>query len=445
MSSLGALITILALAIHPFVQQVASYPLELVVSAQNSTLPVLLSTPAFELKGPVYSGLFGLGNFTQTPHCPTGNCTWAPYQTLAVCSQCVDIAEHITYTESNKQVSSCDVGGYETPCLATLPNGLSIGFANNSDMKVGDPTVLNTSGMLPPITLDKVGFALAHFSLMAGPDGNGGSPLAIECSLYWCVNTYTAVVNNTIFTEYSRSSWYNATSILPLADLKNALNIDKSETFYNITPPTGGAKTEPNVNETWQEQLISDSDMFNQEDYIVSTASSSGQWLGPLLSGNRSILVPASDVVTLFNSQDLKGISTIFARVAQYLTVAYRSFADADFPSPGTAAQALGVAWETQVIVKVRWAWLSLPCALLAASVVFLGATMLGNTRGRVGVWKSNTLALLFHGPPGSCSGGGVGHVLGMEQRARGMWVRLMDDGDGKRLVEKHGLPNLGD
>lgn len=444
-SSLGALVTVLALAVDPFVQQVAIYKLESVPLPQNPTLPVLLTSIGTEagmgfIKGPVYSALFGLGNFTQTPDCPNGNCTWAPYQSLAVCSQCVDITDTITYSVSNNPVPNCDVANHYTPCLMTLLNGLSLGTADVTDLKAKDDNLysLNTSGMLPPITLDQKGYTLANFSLLASPDRDSGPPSAIECSLYWCVNTYTAAVNNTIFTENLRNSYYNATSVLPVADLADSLNVvSRNETFYNITPPTGGAKSDPNVNLTWQEESILEDDRLTQEDYLIAADATIHEWLGPLLSGNASVLVPANDVISNFNGK-IANMTTTFNRMAQYLTVAYRNSPGSDLTDPG-GAQALGVAWENQTIVRVRWAWLSLPAVLLAATLVFLGATILGNSRGKVGVWKSNTLALLFHGL-GSWGGEGMDHVSEMEEKAKRIWVRLVDEGDeeGARLVEKH-------
>ena len=408
---------------------------------------------AASFKGPVYSGLFGFGSSTVTPDCPSGNCTWIPYQTLAACSQCVDITDLVKFSESNKQVPSCDLGNIKTPCLWTLPNSLSLGYAgDDADFKAHDTSVLNTSGTLPPITLDRVGSAIVNFSLLAINSKNGGGqPLATECSLYWCINTYNATVNNTVFNETFRSSWYNATSALPLADLAGkTYSISNGTSFYNITPPTGAAKSQANINLTnlEMESQSYSNDVFDEEDYLVDTSVSTtiGSWLGPLLSGNATPdIVPesSSDVIELFIG-NLTQVPAIFDRLAQYLTIAFRAGDEDPVQNPGMA-QALGVTWQSETIVRVRWAWLSLPAALLAASLVFLGATVLGTTRGRVGIWKSSTLALLFHGlgERGEEGVGGVEHVVGMEERARRMWVRLDEgEGDGGRLVEKHGLPN---
>ena len=49
------------------------------------------------------------------------------------------------------------------------------------------------------MTFTKVGRAVVNFSLLAA--AGYLDPLAIECSLYWCTNTYTATVDNANFTE----------------------------------------------------------------------------------------------------------------------------------------------------------------------------------------------------------------------------------------------------
>jgi len=438
------------------VQQVAFPRLEAVPLPQNTTLPVLRTSTATlsadgginSIQRYIYGGLFGVEDFAMNPSCPSGNCTWDRYQTLAVCSQCVNITDQVLYfdNETGQQLSNTShISKFFELTMQSLPNGLSLGQA------VGQSGSLNTSGKLPPITLDKVGYALANFSLI-GHKPAAPKVFAIECSLYWCVNTYTATVNNTVFTENLKSSWYNHTSDPSLADLSNTLNFNLSDrVFYNISPPTGGGATiDASVNVTSAELNVLDYDGLTANAYIVAADPNLGAWLGPLLTGFASQLtqsgsspsLPPSDVVALFQNSNLTQTSATFTRVAQYLTVFYRNAANAVDPETDVGpAQALGVVWEDQTIVVVRWAWLSLPGALLALTVLYLGLTMAGSIGGRGTVWKSNTLALLFHGLRGDWteSGNGdekdIGHVVEMERKAQTMVVRLMDEGDGECLV----------
>lgn len=437
-STLGALVTVLAIAINPFVQQVVVYQLEQAPSPHNATLPVgYLASPSLaETKGPIYLGLFGMANYTQTPYCPSTNCTWSPYQTLAVCNQCADLTDHVNFMQAGKQVPSCNETTIQQRqnCSVALPNGLSLDFIEATG---DDDRTLNASGSLPAVTLDSVGYALANFSMIQVQ--SGGNITAIECSLFWCVNTYTARVYNTVFNESLESSWHDAST----AQAYGYGDPDTSAptVYYNITPTSGGIKPHTNINRSKADvDKVKTRGLpldFLREDYIVLSDSSQDYylrtWLGGLLSNNATPNFSpdnaSGDIIELLNYQDLKNITTIFDRLAQYLTVSYRQTAVG-------SAQALGIAWGSQTIVRVRWKWLSLPCALVAASLLFLGAAAVESTRARVPLWKSNALALVFHGPR-ELSEYGKRDVAAMEQSSRTLRVRMTSSADekGVRLV----------
>ena len=451
-SSLGALVTVLALAINPFAQQVATYQLEQVASSQNSTLPVRFAYPndlISTFKAAAYNGLFGSGHNTLTPYCPSGNCTWTPYQTLAVCSQCVNVTGLVEYRQSNDQVQRCELDDSESPCLWSLPNGLAL----------NDSAALNSSGTLPPIMLDKVGHSFVNFSMLGHDERN--NPVATECSLYWCINTYTAIINNTIFTEILSNSWYNATSTLPSANISSADNLyNLADTgfgpieLYNITPPTGGGKSQPNVNLSIDEMEFDSLEIVRLEDYLVSNTPAIRAWLGPLLSGNvTENLGPSTDVMDLFyegyvgasvfavivSMVTVSAVQDTFDRLAQSLTSWIRTSQNSSFDLG--MGEAVGVTWRSETIVEVRWEWLTLPCVLLVGTSVFLGLTIMGTSKKQLGIWKSNSLALLFHGL-GDSSGESTStenlkHLEGMETAAEKTWVRLLDEGHGARLFER--------
>ena len=457
-SSLGALITAFALAIDPFAQQVASYQLEELASSQNSTLPVRFYFPDDldeSFKGAAIAGLFGSGQNTFNPYCPSGNCTWAPYQSLALCSQCVNVTSLIKPTPlgCERYVESCDFDGCDqhvdfSSCFFSLPNGLGLKASGRVKSAI--------SGTLPPMMLDRVGYAIANFSLLDITD----SPWAVECSLYWCINTYTATVNDGRFSERLESSWYNATSTLPLASIPSENVLDNSIDFkpdvmklYNTTPPTGGAKSHPNLNLSVDEMDFQPNGILSREDFLVSSTPQILNWLGWLLSGNAtSVDIPSTVVVGLFHyghgghslpensNVFIAGVQDTFDQLAQSLTNWMRTSQGNAFDL--SMGQAVGVTWTSGTVLKVRWAWLTLPCVLLAGTLVFLCFTMIMTRKQQMGIWKSSSLALLFHGLEERSAEGieDLGHVVGMEERAGRTWVQLVDEGQGARLVERSGL-----
>jgi hypothetical protein len=66
----------------------------------------------------------------------------------------------------------------------------------------------------------------------------------------------------------------------------------------------------------------------------------------------------------------------------------------------GTHNVSVGRAFAYVIIVHVRWAWISLPAALLLFSLLFLITTVVRSTRDadNVGIWKTSALAILFNG-----------------------------------------------
>ena len=308
--------------------------------------------------------------------------------------------------------------------------------------------------------LDKVGYAIVNFSMLDVTF----SPWAAECSLYWCINTYTATLNNTEFSERLKSSWYNATNALPLAsvpsedDLANVVDkgLDTIE-IYNTSPSTGVAKSQPNLNLSVGEMEFDSNAIVRKEDFLVTNTPEILKWLGPLLSGNvTKDNRPSTDVVDLFynsyggpyTSPDasefnptISVVQETFDRLAQSLTTWIRTSQGNSFDLG--MGQAVGVTWTGETTKKVQWAWLALPCVLLAGTLLFLCFTIIRAQKQHFGIWKSSSLALLFHGLEERSAEGkeDLGHVVGMEAKSERTWVRLVDEGAGARLVERSGLP----
>ena len=305
--------------------------------------------------------------------------------------------------------------------------------------------------------LDKVGHSLVNFSMLGYDEQN--DLVAIECSMYWCINTYTAIVNNTIFTEQFSSSWYNATSILPSANIPSAENLYNlidtgfgALELYNITPPSGGAKSQPNLNLSIDEMEFDSLEIVRLEDYLVSNTPGILAWLGPLLSGNVTENVgPSTDVMDLFyesrtgasifavdvSTVTISAVQDTYDRLAQSLTAWIRTSQNSSFDLG--MGEAVGITWRSETVIQVRWEWLTLPCVLLVGTSVFLGVIIIGTSKKQLGIWKSNSLALLFHGL-GDSSGEiieNLEHVDRMESAAGKTWVRLVNEGHGARLVER--------
>lgn len=59
---------------------------------------------------------------------------------------------------------------------------------------------------------------------------------------------------------------------------------------------------------------------------------------------------------------------------------------------------ALGMVWQQQHVMKVRWGWLALPYAIVVCSATLLSSTIVASWHYDVPQWKSSPLPLIFHG-----------------------------------------------
>lgn len=266
---MGALITLLAIGIDPTVQQAIIIRTRYLESEQHASLPRGKSflqyesgfapttfAPPASLVGLLYSGMFlrSSGNLKTSldiaPNCPTNNCTFPAFQSLAACFSCRNVTKAVstTCTDISYEADN-DIITYNY-CTSKLPNGLQI---NQTMMRspMGDIQLFNqkmvaSSALLPLVDATDYGGSELTTSAVnvSNPNwmrGNnyGGSILNItflngsisggqnmskvtvggrmnahasQCSLYWCVNTYEANVTNGNLEERAVNSWRNASA-----------------------------------------------------------------------------------------------------------------------------------------------------------------------------------------------------------------------------------------
>ncbi|KAL2061034.1 hypothetical protein VTL71DRAFT_9086 [Oculimacula yallundae] len=159
LASFGALITILALAIDPFSQQIIQYypciesvpgSVSSLPQANNYTNGGFLSKPGYaELDSTMAAAMYmGTIDAPRNPSsiidfdCSTGNCTFpavqnATFQSLGICSSVMDIAHHI-----RPNITQNITVGYWLPDLS---GGMPADNANYAEAKVGQSDLV-TSG-----------------------------------------------------------------------------------------------------------------------------------------------------------------------------------------------------------------------------------------------------------------------------------------------------------
>ncbi len=110
----------------------------------------------------------------------------------------------------------------------------------------------------------------------------------------------------------------------------------------------------------------------------------------------------------------------------------------------GSKSIAKGVVWQVQSIIRIQFAWLALPSALVLFSAILLVSTVLMTRHFRAPVWKSSTLPILYHGvrewddeEEREVVEGRLERVHSMKERAGSTRVRIFNAPEGGSWLVK--------
>ncbi|KAJ9615109.1 hypothetical protein H2200_001183 [Cladophialophora chaetospira] len=107
-------------------------------------------------------------------------------------------------------------------------------------------------------------------------------------------------------------------------------------------------------------------------------------------------------ILDLLTMTTLRTPSSLLAGIADALTYVNLHPGppyDVEFTDPPDVISFVpGTVWGQKVFVHVRWAWLSLPVALTFGAIAFLATTAHQTRRQHLPLWKSSSLATLYHG-----------------------------------------------
>jgi hypothetical protein len=479
LASVGAAIILLSLPLDLFFQQIVEYPTVWQnVPTVNATMsrsvfynPNLnivylagaLSLPTDPLlDGMSYQFFVGHGQNEDVGFsCPTNNCTFAPFYTLALKSSCVEMPTLLTpgcrsgpsewiSTVSNGNIAPGFTNG--TSCgwylnsmvgnsTASLPNLMS-GYETKNGTK-GEALAMRVLPLRDPITrrlvmgqqslnFPDIQNPVADFIIASTPDGIAGAyknntPVVHECAVYWTVQLLNSTVFDGVVTENVLEThllqanntgplWYtplsyggNFSMALPETQKQGAEMISFGMNNY----------TARKTAQMWEEFAPSSWFGVNETDSLLKA-----KWQWRLLPAHVVNFPPGPNFwlppnnLSEYMDRMMAASNRLVRKTENYETVKTDAIA--------------GQAWKQIVIVDIRWIWISLPAALLFFSSVFLIATIVKSTKEeeKVGVWKTSALAVLFNG-----LGDDVQRKVGASQslgttraRAKDLKVRLDDD-----------------
>ncbi|KAJ4299700.1 hypothetical protein N0V90_004946 [Kalmusia sp. IMI 367209] len=457
LAALGACVTLMALMLDPFFQQVVEYPEVWRVQQGKGALPRAFGYEPFA-KGQEYQGgeqymdtdmnlqgtlaryfydngtipmPFGRGFRAEVPlACPNSNCTWPEYETLGVHSECVDIKDRLEFKCLRKELDWVQVPIKDPQLIEAIsfPNGTACGWWTKADdplLMVGYNVDKNTehagevllsrveplynlfSKIFMPGYENKLNSSrnpLAHIILVSNENLDdvyqNKTPIAKECMISWCAKT--------IQSSYSEGGYVEKVTQVVLNDtvtsspwITSMTRIGDSrrynyEYFYDEnTTITTANNTYIIDNSTFVLTAAVFDDVFPSAFTLIN---STDQKDAMLRYKQYNEINPYIRNVT-YNPFMMQNISTHLENMASAFTNLMRSASLDTEMVPGDA-------FDQENIVQVRWWWLSLPLSLLICTGIFLLATVIRSSKEQdhVGVWKTSAIATLLYGLPDDMS-----------------------------------------
>ena len=395
-ASIGSLVTLLSLASDAFVQQSVSFPLRVNSQINNSaTVPYAQFFDSFfiesdyfvmttqSMMGAVYDGVFSK-NLTRsassvTGYCPTGNCTYPSFASLAVCSSCQNVSSLLQYTSEPNRLGT--VYNY------TLRNGHQLAGAQSSlaylnitasgdayrtlELNSDDLSLLNS-----PATITNV-------SMIIG--GNLSEPwaqTAWDCVFSFCAKSYNASESLSLFNE---------TPLDVFDEIKPALRpLPPSQSSANYTPLYAGTRIfdVPSTHLTTIGQQ-NRTFTFNPTAQFALQSSLQKTLTSQMMQNVQGEYVFTNGIAQGFYYNGLQNVAATMDNIADALTNAMRM---------SSGQQIQGIALTVQAHIQVQWWWLLLPLVMGALGVIFVGLTAWRTRIVGIPSWRTSILAVMEHG-----------------------------------------------
>ncbi|KAI1406759.1 hypothetical protein F5Y13DRAFT_197181 [Hypoxylon sp. FL1857] len=338
-------------------------------------------------------------NATRVPSLPCNfeRCEWPTITTLGVCSSCSDLTDKVS--------QNCTVAGPnkdQIQCNYTLPNAanLSAEFAVtggasektpyhtlwHSSAKIVNP-VKSEDALINRFSFIKLAADLEWQRLIVGSPKNpylSSDPSiqeAMQCSFSFCARTFD-------------SPYYANFSAGPLTGSQTPLLVESDPNqmssgivLLDLVPSS--AEHLVAMNTTF---VINECDYKDLSEYLMDLFTveywSAGMSNVPTSSGNVNPEPLITPNIGLALSQ-AGNVPALMQEIADSMTEAFRNSANSTSVS--------GIGKNTVTYIAITWAWLSLPIALVVLTFVMLLIVVVRNNARGVAIWKSSSLALLFH------------------------------------------------
>lgn len=453
LAAIGAMIMLCSLALDPFFQQVVDFPerwtlrddvfsaIPRIINYEPysvpeffQNLPQLTYDPKMRptVQGYFYGNgsepvVFGNGTRPDVPlSCPTSNCTWPEYDTLAVCSRCEEVSEYLDITYSCLD-TIIDWSANWTGPLSDVPypNGTVCGYFLNATSEApillsgyilaedGDNSTMGEALLTRAIPLTDFdtkqplyGQGSVRYKQVRNPlldalvsSVPGGvesvylseAPKVHECILSWCVQTINSSYAWGVYSENITSEfWDISDGPIPwpwrTSETEEFTGLDYA---FNISLQPHSTAPAYGLNNVTLQTVMT---IF--DDFFPSFYTAEDNNTPPLLRYKNYPSGPWTRTLDFNPWQAPNNLTRHMERLAASMTNVMRS--------SDKKKMVHGDAFSSENYVEVRWQWLTLPLGLLFISLIFLAATIVKSAHecDRVGVWKTSAYATLLYGLP---------------------------------------------
>ncbi|RYN35047.1 hypothetical protein AA0119_g1162 [Alternaria tenuissima] len=462
LAALGALLIVLLLAIDTSFQQVVTFPNEWTLHEIPGEIPYVVQYDRpylMEFQGgwetvvydtdllPIVQQYlyrngskpvpFGTSFRPDIPlSCPTSNCTWPTYDTLAVCSQCSEVSDLLDITFacldttvdwstnwegplSKVPYPQNKVCGHFLNITADLPILLSGYTVNtNSDNIYGETLLLRTLPLTTHLTKERLyGVGSVAFkntrnpildaliaSTTDGPESvyQNKTPTVHECVLSWCVQTIESSYDLGGYNERIVSSYHN-TTIGPNPWISWEIPVEQGggtwieykENITIIPKWIDSNVTKPNDTTIEYGTNIVTASMFMAvfNDFFPASFSVNNVSAIPRLRFKEFMDGPSQRYLPFSPWMAPNNLTRHLEKLATAMTNRVRS--------SGSSEMLQGEAFYSEQYVVVQWEWLIFPFLLLALSLVFLVLTIIKTSKDTsTGIWKTSAMPTLIYSLP---------------------------------------------
>lgn len=326
------------------------------------------------MQGAIYQGLSS-GPPGPPFQCASGNCNWPAFASLGICSTCVNVTAEthrrcysaLTDSHNITRLFSVDpeefwgwrvIGGLS--CNYTTPQGLNLwaGVGGSGSIIANSTAKANTNGDAPGAEITRIAIVYAEIDSSINDKDSFGMAVQ-ECSLFWCGRRYAGVrvVDGALQTG----------------------DID----ILHLEHDTAAKETI-----RWIYQPIQA--LFDPTGYDFNTS----------ITISKDDFGAISRFLTDLFTDDF---NFVYGESAPRLMDSLASAMSDSMRTSPYGTQLQGTAILSVTFIHVQWGYLSLPVILIICTCALLAWTIITTQKSRSGsssvpLWKSSSLALLFHG-----------------------------------------------